>query len=312
MNNIIVKNITKRFDDKLVLDNISFEIKGGDIFGLIGPNGAGKSTLISIMTGLIKSNSGEVTIGGYSMSKDPLKAKEFIGLVPQELALMETLSAYDNLEYFGAFYGLGGKLLKERIEEALIITGLNEKKKIKVKKFSGGMKRRLNLAVAIMHRPKILILDEPTVGVDPQSRNYIFEFIKKINKENNTTVLYTSHYMEEVEHLCNNIFILDEGKEIASGSKEIIKSMANMHGTIKIVLDQNDDEFILKIKALSGVKDCFIKDDIISIYINEESFNLEELLMLSTKEHKKIKKFNVEEASLEEVFLSLTGKKLRD
>ncbi|WP_027624039.1 ABC transporter ATP-binding protein [Clostridium lundense] len=312
MNGIIVKNITKRFDDKLVLDNISFEIKEGDVFGLIGPNGAGKSTLISIMTGLIKSNSGEVTIGGYSMSKDPLKAKGLIGLVPQELALMETLSAYDNLEYFGAFYGLGGKLLKERIEEALIITGLNEKKKVKVKKFSGGMKRRLNLAVAIMHRPKILILDEPTVGVDPQSRNYIFEFIKKVNKEDNTTVLYTSHYMEEVEQLCNNIFILDEGKEIASGSKGMIKSMANMHGTIKIVLDQNDEEFVLKIKALPGVKDCFIKEDTISIYINEESFNLEELLMLSAREHKKIKKFNVEEASLEEVFLSLTGKKLRD
>lgn len=312
MNNIIVKNVTKRFDDKLVLDNISFEIKEGDIFGLIGPNGAGKSTLINIITGLLKGNSGEVTMGGYSISKEPLKAKELLGLVPQELALMEELSAYDNLEYFGAFYGLHGKLLKERIEEALTVTGLSEKKKGKVKKFSGGMKRRLNLAVAIMHRPKILILDEPTVGVDPQSRNYIFEFIKKINKENGTTVIYTSHYMEEVEQLCNNIFILDEGKEIASGSKSMIKSMANIHGTIKLILDHKDDEFLLKIKKLQGVKDCFINDEEISIYVNEDSFNLEELLMLLTGEHKKIKKFNVEEASLEEVFLSLTGKKLRD
>lgn len=312
MNNIIVKNITKRFDDKLVLDNISFEIKEGDIFGLIGPNGAGKSTLISIITGLVKSNGGEVSIGGYSMEKEPLKAKEFIGLVPQELALMETLSAYDNLEYFGAFYGLGGKLLKERIEEALLVTGLSEKKKVKVKKFSGGMKRRLNLAVAIMHRPKILILDEPTVGVDPQSRNCIFEFIKKVNREYGTTVLYTSHYMEEVEHLCNNIFILDEGTEIASGSKTMIKSMANMHGAIKIVLDKWDDEFILKLKALKGVKDCFIKEEVILVYINEEIFSLEELLMLCAEEHKKIKSFNIEEASLEEVFLSLTGKNLRD
>ncbi|MFD3157206.1 ATP-binding cassette domain-containing protein [Haloimpatiens sp. FM7330] len=312
MNNIIVKNVTKRFDDKLVLDNISFEIKEGDIFGLIGPNGAGKSTLISIMTGLLKANGGEVTIGGYSISKQPIKAKELIGLVPQELALMETLSAYDNLEYFGAFYGLGGKLLKERIAEALEVTGLNEKKKVKVKKFSGGMKRRLNLAVAIMHRPKILILDEPTVGVDPQSRNYIFEFIKKINKEYNTTVLYTSHYMEEIEHLCNEIFILDEGKEIASGSKSMIKSMANIHGTIKFVLDENDDEILLKIKKLQGVKECFIENETILIHIDETRFNLEELLTLIAKENKKIKKFNVEEASLEEVFLSLTGKKLRD
>ena len=312
MNNIIVKNVTKRFDDKLVLDNISFEIKEGDIFGLIGPNGAGKSTLINIITGLIKGNGGDVIMGGHSISKEPIKAKELIGLVPQELALIEQLTAYDNLEYFGAFYGLCGKLLKERIEEALIVTGLSEKKKVKVKKFSGGMKRRLNLAVAIMHRPKILILDEPTVGVDPQSRNYIFEFIKRINKESNTTVIYTSHYMEEVEQLCNNIFILDEGSEIAFGSKSMIKSMANIQGTIKFTLDHNDDEFLLKIKKLQGVKDCFIKDEEVSIFVNEESFNLEELLMLLAKEHRKIKKFNVEEASLEEVFLLLTGKKLRD
>lgn len=312
MNNIIVKNITKRYDDKLVLDNISFEIKQGDIFGLIGPNGAGKSTLINIITGLIKGCGGDVIVGGYSILKEPLKAKELIGFVPQELALMEQLTAYDNLEYFGAFYGLYGKLLKERIEEALIVTGLSEKKKVKVKKFSGGMKRRLNLAVAIMHRPKILILDEPTVGVDPQSRNYIFEFIKKINKENNTTIIYTSHYMEEVEQLCNNIFILDEGSEIAFGSKSMIKSMANIHGTIKLILEHSEDEILLKIKKLQGVKDCFIEGRGISIYVNEEIFNLEELLMLLAKGHVKINKFNVEEASLEEVFLLLTGKKLRD
>jgi len=179
LSKICVKNVTKRFCDKLVLDNVSFEIKEGDIFGLIGPNGAGKSTLINIMTGLLKGNSGEVEVGGYSISKDPLKAKALIGLIPQELALMEQLSAYDNLEYFGAFYGLGGKLLKERIKEAMEVTGLSDRKKEKVKKFSGGMKRRLNLAVAIMHRPKVLIMDEPTVGVDPQSRNCIFEFVKK-------------------------------------------------------------------------------------------------------------------------------------
>ncbi|WP_055666949.1 ABC transporter ATP-binding protein [Desnuesiella massiliensis] len=312
MASVIVKNVTKRFDDKLVLDNISFEIKKGDIFGLIGPNGAGKSTLINIITGLLKANSGEASIGGYSISKEPLKAKGLLGLVPQELALMEELSAYDNLEYFGAFYGLGGKLLKERIEEALQVTGLSDRKKEKIKKFSGGMKRRLNLAVAIMHRPKVLILDEPTVGVDPQSRNYIFEFIKKINKENNTTIIYTSHYMEEVEQLCNSIFILDLGKEIASGSKSTIKAMASIHGTIKLSLEDVNEEFILRIKELPGVKDCFIKEGIVSIFIDEEKFNLEKLMLLSIDKKKKIKSFAVEEASLEEVFLSLTGKKLRD
>lgn len=312
MSNITVKNITKRFDDKLVLDNISFTINKGDIFGLIGPNGAGKSTLINIITGLFKGDSGEVTIGGYSILKDPIKAKKLIGLVPQELALMEELSAYDNLQYFGAFYGLGGKALKEGIKKALSVTGLTEKKKLKVKKFSGGMKRRLNLAVSIMHRPKILILDEPTVGVDPQSRNYIFEFIKKINKKNDTTVLYTSHYMEEVEQLCNNIFILDEGKEITSGSKSDIKSMANIHGTVKLVIENPDDEFLLKLGNLKGVKDSFVENNGFSIYIDEKTFNLEDLFILLAKEHKKVKRFNVKEASLEEVFLALTGKNLRD
>ncbi len=312
LSKISVKNVTKRFCDKLVLDNVSFEIKEGDIFGLIGPNGAGKSTLINIMTGLLKENSGEVEIGGYSISKDSLKAKALLGLIPQELALMEQLSAYDNLEYFGAFYGLGGRLLKERIKEAMEVTGLSDRKKEKVKKFSGGMKRRLNLAVAIMHRPKVLIMDEPTVGVDPQSRNCIFEFVKKINKENNTTIIYTSHYMEEVEQLCNNIFILDEGKEVASGSISEIKSMASIHGTIKLTLEDSSEEVILKVKELSGVKECLIIEDKINIFFDDLNFDLQELLTLIAKENKKIKSFNVEEASLEEVFLSLTGKKLRD
>ncbi|MDP4178534.1 MAG: ABC transporter ATP-binding protein [Bacillota bacterium] len=312
MSYVSVKNITKRFDDKLVLDNVSFDIKEGDIFGLIGPNGAGKSTLINIITGLIKANSGEASIGGYSILKEPLKAKGMLGLVPQELALMETMSVYDNLEYFGAFYGLGGKLLKERINESLEITGLSDRKKEKVKKFSGGMKRRLNLAVAIMHKPKLLIMDEPTVGVDPQSRNCIFEYVRNINKENNTTVIYTSHYMEEVESLCSHIFILDSGKEIASGSKSEIKSMANIHGKIKITLENGNDEFVLKIKNIKGVKECFTQNSEISVLTDESIFNLDDLMLLAINEKKKIKNFNMEEASLEEVFLSLTGKKLRD
>lgn len=312
MSVVSVKNVTKRFNDKLVLDNISFDIKSGDIFGLIGPNGAGKSTLINIMTGLLKANSGEIEIGGHSIAKDPIRAKELIGLVPQELAIIEQLSAYDNLEYFGAFYGLGGKLLKSRMKEALELTGLGDRKKEPVKKFSGGMKRRLNLAVAIMHNPKILIMDEPTVGVDPQSRNCIFEYVKKINRENGTTVLYTSHYMEEVESLCNNIFILDLGQEIASGSKASIKSMAGISGKVKLQLDSFSEELLLKLKGLKGVRDAFFSEGQITIFVDESSFALEELIMLTTGEGRRIKNLNLEEASLEEVFLSLTGKKLRD
>ncbi|CAK7067688.1 ABC transporter ATP-binding protein [Tissierella sp.] len=312
MNIIEVKNISKKFDDKLVLDNISFSVETGDIFGLIGPNGAGKSTLINIMTGLLDSNKGSITIGGFDIKKESIKAKEFLGLVPQELALMETVSAYDNLEFFGSLYGLKGKLLKERINYALDITGLTEKRKDKVKKFSGGMKRRLNLAAAIMHEPKILILDEPTVGIDPQSRNHIFEFIKGINKEKNTTILYTSHYMEEVEYLCNNIFIIDEGKEIAYGSKKTVKSMISNNNRVNLRIDNINKDLINNIKLISGVVDCENSHDEINLLVEGNSFKLEPLLKVLESNKSAIKSINVDEPNLEEVFLALTGKKLRD
>ncbi|MCQ4923285.1 ABC transporter ATP-binding protein [Tissierella carlieri] len=312
MNIIEVKNISKKFEDKLVLDNISFSVETGDIFGLIGPNGAGKSTLINIMTGLLDANKGSITIGGFDIKKESIKAKEFLGLVPQELALMETVSAHDNLEFFGSLYGLKGKLLKERINYALDITGLTEKRKDKVKKFSGGMKRRLNLAAAIMHEPKILILDEPTVGIDPQSRNHIFEFIKGINKEKNTTILYTSHYMEEVEYLCNNIFIIDEGKEIAYGSKKTVKSMISNNNKVNLRIDNINKDLINNIKLINGVVDCENSHDEINLLVEGNSFKLEPLLKVLESNKSAIKSINVDEPNLEEVFLALTGKKLRD
>lgn len=312
MNIIEVKNVSKKFDDKIVLDNISFTVEEGDIFGLIGPNGAGKSTLINIMTGLLDANNGKVTIGGYDIKKETLKAKEFFGLVPQELALIETVSAYDNLEFFGSLYGLKGKLLKEKISYALDVTGLNEKKKEKVKKFSGGMKRRLNLAAAIMHQPKILILDEPTVGIDPHSRNHIFEFIKGINRDHNTTVIYTSHYMEEVEYLCNNLFIIDEGKEIAYGSKKNVKSMISSNNKVNLKVENITSELIDKIKSIDGVIDCENSHDEIKLLVEDYNFKLEPLLKILENNQSTIKSINVEEPNLEEVFLALTGKKLRD
>ena len=309
---IEVKNISKKFEDKIVLDNISFTIEEGDIFGLIGPNGAGKSTLINIMTGLLDPNNGNISIGGFDIKKESLKAKEFLGLVPQELALMETISAYDNLEFFGSLYGLKGKVLKERIGYALDITGLSEKRKDKVKKFSGGMKRRLNLAAAIMHEPKILILDEPTVGIDPQSRNHIFQFIKSINRENSTTILYTSHYMEEVEYLCNNIFIMDEGKEIASGDKKTVKSMVSDNNKVNLRADNINGDLINSIELLDSIINCEVYHDEIKLLVKGNSFKLEPLLKILEKNNSVIKSINVDEPNLEEVFLSLTGKNLRD
>ena len=308
---IEIKNITKRFNDKLVLDNISYEINKGEIFGFIGPNGAGKSTLINIMTSLLVPDSGSVKICGYDIVKESLKAKANIGYVPQDIALLEELSAYDNLEFFGALYGLKGKLLKERIKEALEVTGLEDKRKQKVKKFSGGMKRRLNIATAIMHHPKVLIMDEPTVGVDPQSRNHIFTFTKKICKEWGTTVIYTSHYMEEVEELCERVFIIDLGKEIAYGNKEDIKSSVFPNNKVIINASNISGEALLKLENVEGVLKVLDNENLITLTINS-NFKLGNALNILEKENVIIKKISYEEAKLEDVFLTLTGKNLRD
>ncbi|WP_346929068.1 ABC transporter ATP-binding protein [Clostridium sp.] len=311
MSIIKVKNISKRFNDKLVLDNISYEVKEGEIFGFIGPNGAGKSTLINIMTSLLTPDNGTIEICGYDILTEPIKAKECMGYVPQELALMEDLNAYDNLEFFGALYGLKGKLLKERIAEALKVTGLEETRKQKVKKFSGGMKRRLNIAVSILHHPKVLILDEPTVGVDPQSRNHIFSFIKNICKEWGTTVIYTSHYMEEIEELCKRVFIIDLGKEVSYGDREEIKASVFSNNKVIIETQEISGETIMKLKDVEGIDKVSDKDNVLTLTIDSK-FKLASVLSLLEKEKVNIKKISYEEAKLEDVFLSLTGKTLRD
>ncbi|WP_195469502.1 ABC transporter ATP-binding protein [Clostridium sp. D43t1_170807_H7] len=311
MSIIEVKNITKRFNDKLVLDNVSYEVNEGEIFGFIGPNGAGKSTLINIMTTLLIPDSGTIKICGYDILKEPIKAKECIGYVPQDLALIEDLNAYDNLEFFGALYGLKGKVLKERIKESLKVTGLEKTKKQKVKKFSGGMKRRLNIAVAIMHHPKVLILDEPTVGVDPQSRNHIFSFIKNICKEWGTTIVYTSHYMEEVEELCKRVFIMDLGKEISYGEKGDIKSSVFSNNKVLIETQNINAKTIMELKDIKGIMKVTDKNEEVSLTINSE-FKLAKVLSLLEKNNIDIKKISYEEPKLEDVFLSLTGKNLRD
>lgn len=312
MSLIEIKNVTKRFDDKIAVDNISLSIEDGDIFGLLGPNGAGKSTLISMITGLLKPDSGDILVDGYSIIKNPLEVKRQLGLVPQEIALMETVSAYDNLEFWGSLYGLKGKLLKERINEALEVAGLIDRKNEKIKKFSGGMKRRLNIAAAILHHPRILIMDEPTVGIDPQSRNHIFEFTKEINKNRNTTVIYTSHYMEEVDYLCNGLFIMDLGKEVAYGTKKSVKAMVSDKSRLLIKPDNYTAETLIRVKSLEGVRDLTEEDGMLKLVVKEESFNLNTLINSLYEEKIKIRGITFEEPTLEEVFLSLTGKTLRD
>lgn len=309
---INVKNITKRFGNKIVLDNISFEVEEGEIFGFIGPNGAGKSTLINIMTSILVPDSGTIEICGNDILNNKIEAKKNIGYVPQDIALLEEISTYSNLEFFGTLYGLNRSLLRERIEEALDITGLSEKRKEKVKKFSGGMKRRLNLAVAIMHHPKVLILDEPTVGVDPQSRSHIFNFIKRIGKEWGTTVIYTSHYMEEIEELCDRVFIIDLGKEVAYGRKNEVKSAVFPKNKVIIEASQFTGKIIIELKEVNGIVNINdSKRNEIVLTINDE-FKLGNVLDILEKEKVIVKKISYEEHKLEDVFLTLTGKNLRD
>lgn len=307
-----VKDVSKKYGKKQVLSGVSFDIEEGDIFGLIGPNGAGKSTLINIITGILDPLNGEVLIGGHSIKKKPIEAKRLIGLVPQELALSEDISAIDNLNFFASLYGLSGKKLKEAVNEALEVVGLTKKKKEKVKKFSGGMKRRLNLAAAIMHKPRLLILDEPTVGIDPQSRNNIFEYLRKVNSQDKTTILYTSHYMEEVEELCKNIFVIDEGREIAYGTLNSVKEKANGTVTIEIKADNINEDLIEKIRLLDGALNVEKEANTLNILYERSKVNLDELIKILQTSGAVIKAIQINELNLGEVFLQLTGKKLRE
>jgi ABC-2 type transport system ATP-binding protein len=308
-----LKNITKRYDDKLVVDNINFSIKEGETFGLLGPNGAGKSTTISMICGLVKPDQGDVIIDGHSIIKNPTLAKKNLGVVPQDIALYESLSAIDNLKFWGTLYGLSGSLLKSRIDEALEITGLKDRAKDKIKNYSGGMKRRINIAAAFMHHPKLLIMDEPTVGIDPQSRNHILEFTKSLNEKYGTTVIYTSHYMEEVETLCNRLIILDEGKIIAGGTQDEIKRMISNEENIEINLTQYTNEIGLKLKALKTVSGINYKDGLLTVIMKaSDKSNIQDIIDILIHNDAKIQNLNIKVPNLETVFLSLTGKNLRD
>ena len=227
------QGLTKKFDQRLAVDNVSLEIREGEIFGLLGPNGAGKSTTMNMICSLLKPTAGSVCIFDQDMIKKSKQIKSMIGYIPQELAIYGNLKAWENVELFTALYGVKGEKLKSAVKEALEFVGLSERRNAYAKTFSGGMKRRLNIACAIGHKPKLLIFDEPTVGIDPQSRNYILEKIKYANREG-STIIYTSHYMEEVESLCTRIAIMDNGKVIACGTKKELKQMVDKSGEISL------------------------------------------------------------------------------
>jgi ABC-2 type transport system ATP-binding protein len=306
-----VENLYKSFGKINAVDGVSFEVKKGDVFGLLGPNGAGKSTTISMISTLLSPSSGEILYDGKSIFDNQKSVRQKLGVVPQEIALYPTLSGYENLRFWGSIYGLKGDLLKKRIDEVSDIIELNGRLKDRVDKYSGGMKRRLNIGAALLHMPEMLIMDEPTVGIDPQSRNHILDTVLKLNKQG-ITIIYTSHYMEEVEYLCNKVCIMDEGKIIASGSQDELVEMIREKTQINVRLNRVDEVIAEKLKEIKGVSDARISDDTVVLHGENADTLLAEIALKVSENGMRIQSIDVKKPNLEAVFLHLTGKALRD
>ena len=305
-----VNNLIKSYGTKQVIHGISFKVEKGEILCFLGPNGASKSTTINIICGALSYEGGEILFKGEGVKQNLSKFKEKLGVVPQDLALYEELTAYQNVKFFASLYGLKGQQLKAGIDFALAAVALTSKKDERVKTFSGGMKRRLNIACAIAHRPELVIMDEPTVGIDPQSRNHILSGIKKM-REQGMTIFYTTHYMEEVEEISTRIIIMDHGEIIASGTKESLKK-ARQDKLLEIELAMVDQLQLDPFYQIEGVKQLYLKENTLFIQLIKGVENFDKIIsqLLEQKQH--ISKINVEESNLETVFLDLTGRTLRD
>jgi ABC-2 type transport system ATP-binding protein len=306
-----VQNLSKNFGSFQVLQEVSFQISRGEFFGLLGPNGAGKTTTINLLSGLHQPTQGKIIMDGVDLSLHPRHYKIRLGLVPQDFAFYSSLSAADNLRFFGHLYGLWGRRLQQRVKAVLETVQLLEREKQVVATFSNGMKRRLNIAIALLHQPPLLILDEPTVGVDAHSRNAIFEAIQKLNQEG-ITIFFTTHIMEEAERFCHRVAIMDQGQIIALDTPQnLINQLSG--GMARIVFDQTiDQEFQNRLALIGSFQ--LIRDREVSMALNgkKKVETLSFILELIQREHLQIKTLNLMDASLETVFLRLTGKQLRD
>ncbi len=306
---IKVSNLQKFYGDRVAVDQVSFSVDAGTVFGLLGPNGAGKSTTISCLSGLLKPTGGSISVGGFDMSSAAIKAKASLGIVPQELAIYEDLSARDNLAYWGAAYGLKGDHLKQRVDHVLNRIGLADRADDLPKHYSGGMKRRLNFGCGLVHEPKILLLDEPTVGVDPQSRKRLFDLVRD-EKAKGTCVLYTTHYMEEAEKLCDELAIIDHGKIIARGT--LAELRAEFGGNDLIQLSGSFDQAkVEQAVAELQAEVLSINSEVVMIAIKDGARNLPAVLAEISATGADIHDTRLSEPNLESLFLKLTGKELR-
>lgn len=311
---LTVKNLIKNYGDFCAVDDLSFSVYEGEIFGLLGPNGAGKSTTMNVITSLCDFSKGSVKVDGMDLIADNEKVKRMIGAVPQEIAIYPFLSAEENVKFFASLYGLKGRELSEAAKEALEFVGLFDRAKMKPKQMSGGMKRRLNIACGIAHSPKLIIMDEPTVGVDAQSREHILNSIKVL-RERGATVIYTSHYMNEVESICDRIAIIDHGKFVACGTEQELVSLVSDSRILKITTefpsDFDCDGFIGELKKLPDVKSGRLNENEVALELNRSCRDFTMFLERFSKQGLPVTGISSESINLEDIFISLTGRELR-
>lgn len=306
-----VNNLVKRYKELIALDHFNMEVEEGEILGLLGPNGCGKTTAINCILSLLNFDKGEIEVLGKKMTPDSYDIKKQIGLVPQEVSVFEKLTVKENIDYFCGLYIEDKNLREQYVEEAIEFVGLKKYEKFYPKKLSGGLKRRLNIACGIAHKPRLIFLDEPTVAVDAQSRNFILDGIKKLNKEG-STIIYTTHYLEEVEMLCKRIIIMDNGKSLVSGTKEELKAMITTSEKIIVGFLNIEDETINKMKNIPHVIDVEKDDEYYIIKFENGINNLANLLEFIKENNLTYTKLHSQLPSLNDVFLELTGKELRD
>ncbi len=312
-NIVEVKNLTKQYNPKQppAVDDIPYEIGQGEIFSLLGPNGAGKTTTISMISGLIQPTAGECFVGGHSVVKEPLAAKNLIGVVPQEVALYPELSARQNLRFWGQMYGMSGKQLNNRIAEVLEQIGLTDRANDRISTYSGGMKRRVNIGAGLLHKPSIVFMDEPTVGIDPQSRRAILDMTKDLNAAG-MAVLYTTHYMEEAQELSHRIGIQDHGKLIAVGTLAELTELVGEADTIKLGLADATIDIADTLATLDGVQQAATEDGELTLLVDDANACLPQLLAATNQAGVRVTAIDIKEPNLEAVFLHLTGRALRD
>jgi ABC-2 type transport system ATP-binding protein len=308
-----VNQLLKKYGDLVAVKGISFEVEQGEIFSLLGPNGAGKTTTISILSTLFAPTEGDASICGYSVTKQPMNVKQSIGVVPQELALYNDLTALENLRFWGQMYGLSGKALNIRIDEVLEQIGLKERAKERIKTYSGGMKRRVNIGIGLLHKPKLLFMDEPTVGIDPQSRRAILDSVKVLN-ENGMTILYTTHYMEEAQELSDRVGIIDYGELIAIGTQDELTARVGEMDTLILHLGENEDPIYLAnaLNGMPGVMQANPTDHEVAIVTASAEELLAPVVSRTNELGIHIYSVDMREPNLEAVFLHLTGRALRD